>query len=92
MNRLVLREAFNVDDLKQRDAIVRRGRVIRQMAAHDKAQIDRWNAAHPSETPISTEFEDAVIAWGDGTGDVAAIDRAYLHSRGVMTLGEVEVR
>jgi hypothetical protein len=90
MNRLHLREAFNVDDLKQRDALVRRGRVIRQMAVHEKTQIDRWNAEHPAEPAIATEFEDAVIAWCDGVGDEGAIDRAFLQSRGVKTLGETE--
>jgi hypothetical protein len=66
--RMRLREAVNVDDLKQRDKLVRRTRKIRADAVLDKSTCEHWNRLHPDEPPISTAFEDAVIAWCDGKG------------------------
>ena len=83
MRRLVLREVFNVNDLPDSQRNPGRVKVLRAMAAHDQAQIERWNASHPEDL-VSSAFEDAVIAWCDGTGDVVAIDRAYMQSRGAL--------
>lgn len=63
-----LREAVNVDDLKQRDRLVRRLKKIRADAVLDKGTLLHWNRLHPDETQFSTAFEDAVIAWCDGKG------------------------
>lgn len=63
-----LREAVNVPDALQRDALVRRVRAIRERAVLDRDAIAHWNATHPGEPPLSAAFEDAMIAWCDGEG------------------------
>lgn len=63
---LFLREAVNVEDLKERDKLVRRLRAIRSAAIQGKADLEHWNRLHPNDTPISVAYEDAVIAWCDG--------------------------
>ncbi len=75
--RLKLREASNVDDLKRRDALVRRIKAIRESAELDKATIEYFNANRLTEgqQPISTAFEDAVIAWCDGKGPMPEVPR-----------------
>lgn len=65
---LRLAEAANVGELKQRDRFVRRVRKIRAGVVLDKNTIEHWNRVHPNERPISTTFEDQVIAWCDGNG------------------------
>ena len=73
--RLPLREAINVDDLKARDRLVRKLAKLRADTILDKSTIEHWNRLHPDEL-ISTEFEDAVIAWCDGRGPMpTAADR-----------------
>lgn len=63
-----LREAVNVADLKKRDRLIRRRRKIRADAVLEKNTIEYWNRQHPTESRISTAFEDALIAWCDGRG------------------------
>lgn len=65
---LRFREAINVPDVIQRDKLVRRMRKIRAGAVLDKATYEHYNRTHPDEVPISTAFEDSVIAWCDGKG------------------------
>jgi hypothetical protein len=64
-----LREAVNVDDLKQRDKIVRRFRKIRAEAVLDKNTYEHWNSLHPDEKPLDLAFFDEVIAWCDSGGE-----------------------
>jgi hypothetical protein len=73
--RLKLREAVNVADLKQRDALVRRVKKMRADAVLGKATIEWFNAhrLQPGEAPISTDYEVAVIAWCDGKGPFPTI-------------------
>jgi hypothetical protein len=75
-DRLRLREAVNVADLKDRDRLVRRIRSIRAGAVLDKGTNAHWNHTHPTELPLSTAFEDAVIAWCDGTGAIPTLPLA----------------
>ena len=68
MSELGLREALNVADLIARDALVQRILLIRTEAIETRRSIQRWNRSHPDEAPLSTTFEDAVIAWCAGDG------------------------
>ena len=63
-----LREAMNVAEELERDALIRRKVLLRRDALLDKHTIERWNRRNPTEVPFSTAFEDAVIAWCDGKG------------------------
>ena len=73
--KIALREARNVDDLKRRDGLVRRIKRMREDAVLDKASIEWFNANRlgEGETPLSTEFEDALIAWCDGKGPLPSV-------------------
>ncbi len=70
---IVLREAFNVADLKRRDRLVRQILRIRHDAVIEKNALERWNRTHPDSEPRSTAYEDAVIAWCDGTGPLPKV-------------------
>jgi hypothetical protein len=61
-----LREAVNVDDLKQRDRIVRKRRKIRANAVLEKNTIEHINRVRGWN--LSTDFWDAVVAWCDNEG------------------------
>lgn len=63
-----LRAAVNVADELARDQLVRRRREMRAEAVVEKHTIEHWNRLHPDEEPISTAFEDSLIAWLDGRG------------------------
>lgn len=63
-----LRDPRNVTEALQRDALVRRVKKIRDDAVLDRNTIKRWNRMNPDKNPISTEFEDQMIAWCDGKG------------------------
>lgn len=69
-----LREAFNVDDLKSRDKLVRRLRKLRADAVLDKNTEEHWNRTHPDERPIDTTFWDKMIAFCDGAGPMPIQD------------------
>lgn len=71
--RLQLREAVDVEDFMQREKLVARARKIRADAVLDKRAIEYWNRHHPDEQPISTAFEDALIAWCDGKGPMPTL-------------------
>lgn len=68
MSEFKLREAVNVDDLKERDRLVRRNMRIRAEAVQSKIDLEFWNRAHPDLPPFDTSWEDSVIAWCDGKG------------------------
>jgi hypothetical protein len=68
-----LREAVNVPDLKERDALVRRMRETRSAAARHLDAIEQWNRAHPDEEPIAASFERAIIDWCDGKGSLPTL-------------------
>lgn len=72
--RLELREAVNVPDLKERDRLVRRIRKMRADAVLDKNTLEYWNRRHPHERQFSTAFEDKMIAWCDGKGPMPTKD------------------
>ena len=63
-----LRVAFNVDDELERDRLIVRYRNLRATVVQTKHDIEHWNAAHPDAPPFDTTFEDAMLAWCDGTG------------------------
>ena len=67
-DRLRLREPVNVPDALARDALVGRIVALREKVVQDKAMYERWNKDHPNQTPLSTDFEDRMIAWLDGVG------------------------
>ena len=67
------REPVNVDDLKARDRIVRRFKKLRADAVQSKNNIEHWNELNPTEPPISTAFEDSVIAYCDGKGPMPTL-------------------
>ena len=48
--------------------LVSRFSKFRADAVQAKHDVEHWNSINPDEKPISTTFEDAVIAWCDGTG------------------------
>lgn len=61
----------------QRQAeLLQRLRNIRAGVVLDKATYEYWNRMHPDEAPISTAFEDAVIAWCDGKGPLPGLPAA----------------
>ena len=62
------RVAENVADELERDRLVRRIQKLRADAVLDKNTIEHWNRTHPTERPMDTAFEDAMIAWCDGKG------------------------
>lgn len=64
-----LREAFNVEDLKRRDRLVRRFRKMRAEAVLEKNTLEYVNSIHPDWPPFDTKFEEAVIAWCDSGGE-----------------------
>lgn len=66
--RLVFREPANVADFMTFDKLVRRARRIRREAVQSKRDVECWNRLHPNEPPMSTDWEDSVIAWCDGKG------------------------
>lgn len=70
---LLMREAVNVDDLKERDKLVRRLRKARAEVVLDLNTWEHWNRTHPDQTPIDTTFERAMIAYYDGEGPMPAI-------------------
>lgn len=63
-----LREAVNVVELLERDALVVRLRELRNDAVVMKATLEHWNRQHPDEKQFDTSFEDQVVAWCDGKG------------------------
>lgn len=63
-----LREAVNFEDFVEREKLVSRRVAMRADAVLQKNTIEYYNRAHPNETPLSTAFEDKVIAWLDGKG------------------------
>lgn len=65
---LNLREPQNVRDVMQNDGFVRRLRVIRKEVVQMKTDMEHWNDANPDEEPMSTDWEDRMIAWCDGKG------------------------
>ena len=87
---LKLREAVSVPDALMRDDLVRAIRRHREHAVQIRADAIAWNAAHPNEEPITHFTEDAVIAWCDGKGTPADIERAVLADRGIRTYGSAE--
>ncbi len=70
---IVLREAFNVADLKRRDRLVRQILRIRHDAVIEKNALEHWNRTHPDSEPRSTTYEESVIAWCDGTGPLPKV-------------------
>lgn len=72
-DRLELRDAVNVSDLKRRDKIVREIRRIRANAVLDKNTFEHINRIHPDWKPIDTSFEQAIIAWCDGKGPMPSV-------------------
>lgn len=69
-----LREAVNVDDFLERENLVERRAKMRADAVIEKHTIEHWNRAHPNEPPISTAFEEKVIAWLDGKGPAPTME------------------
>lgn len=63
-----LREPLNVDELKERDKLVRRIKRIRAGFVLDKNTYEHWNRTHPDGRPIDTSFFDKCIDWCDGKG------------------------
>lgn len=72
---LKLRDAVNVPDALQRDKLVRRINRLRAAVVLDKNTIEHWNRTHPDATPISTDFERAMIDWCDGKGPFPELPR-----------------
>lgn len=78
---LRLREAVNVDDLKERDKLVRRYRRARALAAQNVADAEHWNRTHPNEPPLDMTTEREIIAWVDGVGPMPAEVRERIARR-----------
>ncbi|MCK9494191.1 MAG: hypothetical protein M0R75_01665 [Dehalococcoidia bacterium] len=71
-----LREPNNVAEALERDDLVSRGLAIRRRAEAMKADIEHWNRTHSDQAPLSTAFEDAIIAWCDGLGPLPEMPAA----------------
>lgn len=63
-----LREARNLEEFQQREALVERFRKLRAEVVLELNTIEYWNRTHPLDTPIDVSFERATLAWIDGKG------------------------
>ena len=70
---LDLREAVNVDDLKEREKLLARLGWLRIEVQLNLNTIVYWNRTHPDETPIGTEFERAILDFIDGKGPMPTL-------------------
>ena len=80
----------NVRQELLRDRILRKSQRARALAEQNIREITAWNAAHPSEPPISHVPDDIMLAFLDGKATIADIERAMIHAHGLRTLGEEE--
>lgn len=67
-----LREARNVEEFKQREALVKRMRKLRAEVVLEIHTIEYWNRTHPDEPSFDVSYYRAVLAWIDGKGPMPA--------------------